>query len=574
MTLEEFNSKVNKGNIQDKYILTKNRNLLNYMTNEQIIELYKMGHIEAREFCKNVTIEELLRSSIDVKTKIDILTAKKKYYLYNQTASSIIWEMLENGSFSIEDVKALEKSGYINIMTIVNQYTKSAERKIASELGEIPQISAEKLLEYFSPDVVLDAFEGNGNNNSALISTIERLYESNGLNICDEIAKALEIKYKDDRELLVKRAEELFDKKVFRIDVFTRLGFSKSEILDYCEKKANSSELLIELFNNELISQDDIYEIFGDNFDNAVFELISNGMSSKVIAGLCSTAQLIEYSRTSIDEDGKEIEPKLSVQNLFEIRDDIETGLEDGGNKKKNKGESTLLDLYVNNQLTYSELYNLAEAGVISIEVANEINEKYNFMKDWETLKEIGVTGNPIEGLLDNDEHESNDNNGIHYGKGTVGIDEECIVDLYVELGATEYLEIDAKQCPVFKDYIIIPIMDKKVAYLEGTEGRTYIVPLKIVFEQINNPNGELDLIGNASSRNGFNSKKQHVRSANHTKNWGKKIIEKTADLPSVPMSIEEAKQIIENNKSTIKAIENSYYQRKYAKYNRNNDEE
>ncbi|MBQ3408383.1 MAG: hypothetical protein IJH12_04165 [Clostridia bacterium] len=564
-TKEELKKLVNKDNIEAAFKITHDKELLDYLSKEQIMSLYIEGHIDNSDIRRLVNSRDVILAQIDADVKIQILTGRGKKALFINKETELIWQKVENDELAMSDLKQLEQYGYFSISSIIDQYTENQKRKIAEELGELPVISNSKLLEYFTPNVIIDYVSKKISPEQMrfVCSPLKSIYEENGQNMEQLVRETLIEKYKDDSSQIQTEGFLLYEKGILSAKSLVEMGITSDEAEKYCQNHGNDENVLIEFFNEGLITQDEIYNIYGNNFDEKALELISNGMSSKVIEGLYSTLQLVEYARETVDENGEINPPKLSLENLAIIKDDINVGIDEKGVIKSAKSGKTLLDLYLSDQLTYAELYNMANAGIISIDIANEINEKYNIIKDWESLKKVGVQGNPIEDLITPQNSESN--SGTSSSRDVVGIDEGCIIDFYVALGAEEYLEIDAKKCPVFKDYIVIPIMDMKVAYLEGKDGRTYIVPLKIVLEQINNPNGTMDLIGNAASRNGFNSNKKHIRSANHTRNWGRRVVEKTADLPSIPMNKEDANNFLRANHACIKAIENSYDSRKYT---------
>lgn len=569
MTKDEFIEKVNKFGLDNQYMETHDRGLIQYMTHKQIVKLYADGNIENRDVRKFITVDEILDLPIDKEIKLNALMRGGSGSVLLGEHSEKIWNMLESGEFTVEDIKKLEKYEFFSIDTIIKQYIDNSTRKIAAELGELPQISEDNLFKYFTPDMILKNLDRITDDTHAFYKDmLKSIYEKNGSNL-DETIRA-ELSKEKDKSVATEKACRLYRDGIVKADILKDIGMSEDEIIQFVISNKNDESLLIDIFNSGLVSGFRMFEDVLDMDTDLAYELIGKGMSAKVIAGLESTATLIDMTRAKVDEDGKEISPKLNYENLAEIKEDINTGIDEKGSTKVDKNSSTLLDLYLSDSLSYSELYSLAEAGVITVDIANEINEKYNLIKDWETLKDVGVKGSPIETLLTSELGESASNSMV--SKGVIGIDEDCIIDLYLALGAKEYLEVDAKECPVFKDYIIIPVMEKKVAYLEGKDGRTYIVPLKIVFEQINNPKGDMDLIGNAQSRTAFNSQKKHIRSANHTRNWGRNVVEKTADLPSVPMDKEDAKKFIAENLATIKAIEKSYDDRKYTKFK--NDEQ
>ena len=565
MTFDEFKAKISKKYLVEMFRYTKNKDVLQYMLPEQLITVYLEGLVADWDFQELIGINEILDSSVSPENKVKAIERCSRVGGFIKDMSEKVWSMLESGDLTIEDTKKLENLGCLKIERVIKQYKENKKRMIAEELDETPQISDEKLLAYFTPDIIIREFDKDKNDDvqDFIRETVKEMYEKKDLSMEEAITSEL---VNGDKEKLTEKCLLLYKSGDLSFDIFKKIGLSREEAFDLCRDNLNDEQLVIDMFNSSLVSQDDIIELLGDDFERIVFDYIKKGMSAKIIEGYYSTSQLIEMTRESHDEDGNEIPAKLTYENLVEVKSDIEIGIDEKGMSKKGKNRTSLLDLYLSDRLSYSELYDLVKANVISIDAANMINEKYNLIKDWDKLKEKGVTGKSILDMT-----------GPMPGPGpissgdVVGIDEGCIIDLYIAMGAKEYLEIDAKKCPVFKDYIIIPIIEKKVAYLEGKDGRTYIVPLKIVLEQINNPNGQMDLIGNARSRKEFNRQKAHIRSANHTRNWGRSVVQKTADLPSVPMSKEDAKEFISTHYGIICAIEKSYDTRKLAMIKRNN---
>ncbi|MBR2743903.1 MAG: hypothetical protein IKE01_01215 [Clostridia bacterium] len=565
ITFDEYKNMIDQGVIENIYNYNHNRELIPYLSTLQILWLYSKGEIEDRDLRRNTTLKSILEADVDRETQMEVLTKKGKDKLFSGTESELIWKLFEDEHFWAVDVKELESAKYFDINDVIRQYEENQKRKIASELGECQVISDEHLFEYFTPDKILEMIDnGTADKNSQFFKdTLKDIYEKFNIELELSLVEEIERIYKDDRSGLVKESLMLLENGYINAVALHESSITEDDIIKYYEESGCPDNVIIELFNNGVISSDTAIELIDADIEERGFKLISNGMSASILEGFYSTADLIAMTRPSVDENGKELSPMLTYENLAEIKSDIITGLEDDEKKSGDK-TSSLLDLYLAEELRYSELYGLANAGVISIEEANAINEKYNIIKDWEELKKIGIKGSPIDGL--NPPPIPGPDPIPSVSRGPVGIDEECIIDFYIDLGATEYLKIDAKKCPVFKKYIIIPVIEKRVAYLESQDGRTYIVPIKIVLEQINNPNGDLDLMGNASSRNGFNRQKDYVRSVNHRRNWGRKIVEKTAELPSVRMSKEEAKEFIKSHQSSIKAIEDSYDKRKYER--------
>ena len=183
-------------------------------------------------------------------------------------------------------------------------------------------------------------------------------------------------------------------------------------------------------------------------------------------------------------------------------------------------------------------------------------------------LEETGISGQPLANLIKpmpNPIPGPRPNPSPAPKRIAMGFDSKYIVEFYQKMGAKSIIQIDGEQCPVFDGYVIIPVIDKKIGFLEGDDGRTYILPLKIILEQINNPRGQMDLIGNATSRNGFNRDKRFVRSTNHTKNWVENTVKKAAEISPV-MTPADVREFKKNNSRLIDDVRKSYDYRKIHK--------
>ena len=107
----------------------------------------------------------------------------------------------------------------------------------------------------------------------------------------------------------------------------------------------------------------------------------------------------------------------------------------------------------------------------------------------------------------------------------------------------------------------MVPFVEKKLALLEG-DGRTYILPLKIVLEQVEHKGSENDLIGNATYRSDLYTNTEYVRTANHAGNWGRNVIKRMGELnPTI-----DVKKLLEDNGDILTALEQQYKERKEKK--------
>ncbi|MBQ3408382.1 MAG: hypothetical protein IJH12_04160 [Clostridia bacterium] len=566
VTEEELHQIVDTTQAFNYFIDCGNKELLKCMEISELVGLYIAKRIDRNQLTRNSSLKELLLSSITKDLKMDILLSGKGERIYNQTETSIIWELYEKDYFSIDDIKKLEQLRYLHVNTIIKNYNEDKRRKIAAAVGAIPGITDEKIILFFTPDIVLRELRSGINENQKQFYNIElrAIYDANNRDFEQELTDSILAKKEDFKDNLYLEFLKWFNEGILSIDTIKKLDIPENIFIDEYVKN-NDETVLISYFNAGLISQDTVIDLLGSDFESKVFELIRKGMSARAIKGFYSTMQLIEMTQEKESPKGEIIPAELSIGDLTEIKEDIVVGLDEDENKKSSRGTSTVLDLYLTNQLTYAELYELVNAGIISINEANEINDNYNLGKDIEKLKRKGISGQPLTNLFNAKPAHVNlspQKSTSSTSKSSVGIDTKYIIEFYNKIGAKDIIQINPDQCPVFNGYVIIPIIAKKIGFLEGTDGRTYILPLKVILEQINNPKSNMDLIGNATSRNTFNGNKCYVRSTNHTKNWIENTIKKAEEISPV-MTTADVKTFKKNNASLINAVHKSYEYRK-----------
>lgn len=555
-----------------KYFETR-RELYSCINPEQLVSmLFSNNFNEDAILESNISEEELLRFMVNAK-------GKKIYNRDDKTDR--IWDLFEKGKFSVDGVKFMAKLAYVSTNRIIDLYYVRNTRKIAIELGETQPLDNEKILEYFTPQRALKEIQKNpaGIYEKFYREDLRVIYEAQGRDyakaIVDEV-RAQSQKDNDD-DAYVSRIMKLHSAGYIDTNALIYAHLPENTMEAYIESHPRSESDMIEMFNNGLITVDYVQ----DKYDtDELIDLVSKGMSARAISGLGSTADYINLIKPQIMADENNpgqniiIPPRLEAEQLADIKDEFVIGIDEYGSKENNNGLSkTLLELYANGEFNLAELYELEQAGIINAIQFEAIKNNFDIKEKWEQLKEQGIVGNPIDGFANTIDADNQSISNMPYGRKHIGIDEDCVWDLYMAMGADEYMEIDGRKCPVFKGYTVIPIfaddnlIHEDIAFLESNEGRTYMLPLKIVLEQIVNPEGNLDLIGNAVGRNDFNSNKTHVRSVNHTRNWAINLIMKTADLPMAPYSKDEAREMIESNETIMEAIRactHSYDNRKF----------
>lgn len=532
-----------------EYFKKGNDYLLEYLKQEDIFKLYLDGNINIKVLERYTNLRGLLLSDIEIDQKMKILKGENGRKAYSKSDSSLIWEFFEKNLLAVDDIFELHQMKYIKTDSIIKKYYDEKRRAIAKELGAVKSVSDEKIVEYFSPEHIFNEIKNNYNDTNKIFynTEIKTIYEKFNRNFEEELSNYIKNICENDESKKEAEYMDLYKKGIVSSSTLKKSNISENSCLKYYQVNDCDNKVLIDFYNNNLISQDTVYELLNDEFDDKVLELINEGLDISVIQGLYSTSELISKAKNG----------KISLEQLSKIKSDVKA--------KSSKNETDLTDLYLSEDLTYAELYNLAEYGVISKEEADEINDKFNLREDLDKLRGKGIKGKPLDFLYKDQPEKIIDDKNIHdsttrkkYSKGN-SVSSNLKVELFKKLGGKEIIEV--KDCPLFDGYVMIPIEEKKVGILEGN-GRTYIMPLKIFIEQVKNPGSELDLIGNATSRNSLNRKKDYVSSVNHTKNWGANVIKKMCKISSNKKS-KTANELIESNRDILNQLSKSYDDRK-----------
>lgn len=516
--------------------------LIKYISKEDCIEAFNKGYIDNKTFSKYVSIQDLFKLQIEKKQIIDFLKRK----IYKKEASEDVWKKYESGFFDLKEITEIYELGYLNPNTIVKKYLEDHKRKIALELKEQPDITDEKLIEFFSPEQILELEQAPKQSLTSEVmlffrDNLRAIYSQSGRDLERELIdseKKSNEKLEDKRNLL-----ELYTNGLVRLSKFTKDDVSEGEILKLYNDSELDENILINAYNAGLISQELVLENIVDT--DYIYKLIKeNKLNASVIDSYCDTAELIKLYQSG----------ELTLDNIAKISINL----------------AEIKRMYNNNELAYVELSELAEHGIISQEEANEIKESYDIKADLELLrKKGGIIGLDLEknpkgaDPINPDDRPDIPDEHIKSGE----IDEELKKILFEALGSGEAVSV---RWNLFKGYKMYPFTNGKLrlAVLEGGkgDGATYILPLKMVLEQVR---GELGIFGRAVYRRDLTKDDENVRTAMHTKNWGKNIIKKMVEL--TPGMTQE--EIVGQNKEfvnqIVSEIANSYDKSKEQQKNK-----
>lgn len=537
----EVSSYINGERLVDALKEKNSQHILRYLQKYDFFEAFSKGYISGRVLEKNTTIEDLFLKCFNKKSIMDILEKK----IYKTDATEVIWELYEKEYFNQDDLTQIYKIGYLSVDNIIKKYKEEHKRKIALEL-KCASISDEKLADFLTAERVLELTKGaNANENIEFFKNeLKSIYAEKGIDLERELIdkeKANFENQQDDEKTEKRTLLDLYKNGLVNLSKFTEGEVSEEEIINFYNEQ-NDDNIIIEAYNSGILSQEAILEQFES--EDILLEKIERGLNPNVLAGYYETQDLIKFYKAG----------KINIENL---------------NKLKNYFDiDKINESYLSGKLDYEDLFGaFVKSGIIDYETASKINDKYDIELALEKLrKNGGIIGQDIDltrSVQDRNSYNKNSNtkNGQKgvYEKNTVSelfnINNQLSNQLFESLGAGEKVKVC---CKLFDGYIMVPFVEKKLALLEG-DGRTYILPLKIVLEQVEHKGSENDLIGNATYRSDLYTNTEYVRTANHAGNWGRNVIKRMGELnPTI-----DVKKLLEDNGEILTALEQQYKEKR-----------
>lgn len=537
----EVSSYINGERLVDALKEKNSQHILRYLQKYDFFEAFSKGYISGRVLEKNTTIEDLFLKCFNKKSIMDILEKK----IYKTDATEVIWELYEKEYFNQDDLTQIYKIGYLSVDNIIKKYKEEHKRKIALEL-KCASISDEKLADFLTAERVLELTKGaNANENIEFFKNeLKSIYAEKGIDLERELIdkeKANFENQQDDEKTEKRTLLDLYKNGLVNLSKFTEGEVSEEEIINFYNEQ-NDDNIIIEAYNLGILSQEAVLEQFES--EDILLEKIERGLNPNVLAGYYETQDLIKFYKAG----------KINIENL---------------NKLKNYFDiDKINESYLSGKLDYEDLFGaFVKSGIIDYETASKINDKYDIELALEKLrKNGGIIGQDIDltrSVQDRNSYNKNSNtkNGQKgvYEKNTVSelfnINNQLSNQLFESLGAGEKVKVC---CKLFDGYIMVPFVEKKLALLEG-DGRTYILPLKIVLEQVEHKGSENDLIGNATYRSDLYTNTEYVRTANHAGNWGRNVIKRMGELnPTI-----DVKKLLEDNGEILTALEQQYKEKR-----------
>ena len=451
---------------------------LDYLEPELIFELFDLKIIDEKIISKYISMERL----ISEKTDKDLIMKFIMKKLVNQKCEMDLWNLYESNYFSEKEMDTIIKFGYVNPRNIIKKYKQAQKRDIAVALEEIPEIRAESLAKFLSPQRIISlensnrADRYNEESKQFVRSELREIYFTQGrdleLDLLQEQKRRNEAQEDKSKQ---KPLIDLYKSGLISLSKFEEDDISLDEIIKYYEENKNPN-ILIEANNTGILSDSDLVELLGD-FDK-IFDLIEKGLNPTILNEFCGVQDILELYKTK----------KVSTENLSKLTINVDN----------------VKNLYVAEKIEYEDLDILYRIGLITIEERSQIEQEYDIESKLKELREIGILGKDSSELQGPDYGNTAIGNEFSKPTSKMSKEEKILSDakviLFKRLGASKPVNV---KCDLFKDYIMYPIIDKRLAIFEGKNGATYIFPLKVVLEQVGkdlNYIKEKDVIGQAEN--------------------------------------------------------------------------
>lgn len=483
------------------------------------------------------------------------------------TATTGFWNYYINGIFSLEQIVKLCMDGYISVDEICEEYLEN--HKILNELDDKEYSQGEKMNKIFDDEKVFRFF--NPELTAALIDSeyytdkakifikkyLRKMYEQHNMDFSEEIFKGSLKNYDDDQydiQTRISKIIDLYNDDIIGVVQLKNENIDSSIIHDIFIRKKEDSIFVVDLYNNNLISQDEIFEELDED---KIFELINIGINPNIISEFYSTREIVDIVVNKKIIEGIDLSCLASNIDIAEIKRMYQPS------KFKNQNNKT----YLVDSLKYDDLNMLVAYGLLTVEQANEIDQEYDYNLKIEMLMENGLIVGDKNGIRVKPNEGNGKSNGGTYGSGK--IDDKDKQALYVTLD-DEYIEFELSS-DVLKNYNLVVMPKLKIAIMEPNEegtGASYVMSIKLALDQISNeqlPNDEKqeDPLKAYKNRTGIRSI-PGMENANHLESWGYNLVKKMQKIHPNIETLIYSKDQDENakfsHKTKLKLIQDRIY--------------
>lgn len=546
--------------------------LIKIMNQTALCTLFKSGVIKSKDFFEAVEPSEMfLYFSVN-----EILEFCENYDLSSKNLSDSIYKNFMRDKVTPSQFNKFYEIGLVNLDTIVklNEEFRTQYGNVEKEKELIEKFNS-KLVDMFNPKFIskLNLDECSNELNQFINKNLADIYESQKLNLPQSVLFVIDSDKEIGETEKSKKIVDFVSRGVVTFEDVDELQvyLNEDDIID-AFKKNNDISMLNKALELGFVSQECILLNYENEED--LYSLIKNGVTVHILDGFYGKKEIVNafFNGNLTVNDLQNLNITLTHKELSNVCKDLVIMSEEFIEILKLADDTKYIEeLYTYGVLLYSDIYELSDRGVISKTQADEINEQFDIQAGLDKLKEKGGIQGADFTAFDNYIGSGDRLNDIVIDGKKAGrkvattrkshayekFDKDLKENLWNVLnGGVEPERIPIKNHQAFEDndYSIIPIVDKKVVIFEG-DGRTLILPIKILLEQIDNKWSENDIVGRAKSRKDLAKNDKYVKSAYHSKNWAKKVVDNIASLDKDFNN----KEFIKDNKELFDLLAESY---------------
>ncbi len=556
--------KLNEANTYKKQIQIK-KEYLNLFDKDVFCRLYLRGDISEEDF-KLVKLE---KSDILKLTPKEIIELSEKKCIDILHSEDFIDSY--GDKFVLDDLIEFYNHGLVKPEHII----RTLKVKCVEENRE------GKILDFYNGELLLKLLEENKINKRFIETFNNELLDK----LSEEDKNTYFQKIKDDIKKIsngeyefLENIIKLYKNNLIPAEPIKDKEMDKSDILELYLKDKLSNEDIYKMYKDKILTLEDLSIIYSNE---ELLNLYKDKKIGSEILKMMKNDDIYIYLSDALEKgelDGKDIlncylEDSIDVNLLKEILydndklEDLSEYLSDSCKLDKIK------ELTENYLISYIELENLKNNGIITEEQFNtlsELSDKEKFFDNLKSLNSIFIVEN-VENV-ENVESNRNVRGGeklYKHPKKDFKISPDTIKEFYKEIGALDnFPKIDSDESSL-KDYSIIGFEKYGIVILENFEkpsNATYIMPYQQLLFYLNNSKKAEAVFGNSDDnirlKAAFRSSDK-IRVHNHTSGFGKNIIN------SIGIISKEAKEELKINENYREMI-NMYIEEIKNEYERN----
>lgn len=489
------------------------------------------------------------------------------------SCSEGFWNYYMNGILNKEQIKECLKKGYANLDVICEEYLSFLKNGEPENQGKKPIEyeniydfdfifnNPERIYQFFDPEMILYAMDDKTELRAQPIHEIFQLklknmykqhnvnyheeFIENFINNLDLFKEITKEEMKENKQDLNNFDDEYQKRMAEHLIALYQNGYIGAkqlknerlpkDIIEKIEKlKIQDNQQIIELYNNDIISQETILNRFDTDVlfdmvlsqglnpsvledyysvDESTVEIINNVLKRKQIIDEIKSDEELDEEMLSGHWELGDLSRFRYLINIDQVRKMYQSSRNVGGNDNTNG-------------LDYDDLNYLVSCGLLTEDEADKIDQEYDYKLKIDQLIEQGLIVGDKNGIKVDRNSDDNENSKYLSQYGFGKIDERDKQSLYLALD-DEFIELELNS-EVLKKYNLVIMPKDKIAIMEPSEegtGASYVMSIKLALDQISeseNAEGEerIDPLKAYQNRTGIRSI-PGMEIVNHRETWG-----------------------------------------------------